>query len=1176
MRSLQSAVKNHTGTFLLLFWYAMALLVLLPSTTAQCTDTEAFWFSGTVMNSTYQAAQGVNVSIIQASQGTPIPENPKWALSDANGRFNITTINGSCSLLFQVSARLYYADNITGREVGPTLPILPKEAIQQEMENGTLYLQPATTLQLNAIDSTGNNLSFNYFIIEKTFGMFVSEKITTLTNATNVIVPRNRNYSVVFFRSPTAVGNCDSDPNACTPPLSYSLTNISTYEANDTIPITQNLSYATNTLTGFIDVQGGRGDVNLTSITAKLSINGMVPPNAEVNIATPNITHGINVANFTSNYSLQLMGNPITGISYMLEFFGSNGTGANAAYYAAFQNITITGDTQFNLTLKPLAGTYTQSAVNTTQTTIRLIDEENSSLTDVHLETQVAMSSGTFTYMYESVTGGNLTVPFLNESNVTLEIYSSNFAPLKKVINLSQNPITIQLKQFNPEGINSSGGSEGKFTNFTFKLIKNEANCNGIQPGASCIISSFGTEFNPFKAMIGGKVNGRIELPNGPVVMFVGMDLLASGPPDAALNDQAENDLTNQSGGSFQQIWKIASFAPDIYDGLIIGIPLNTSLVMPSSGINATLSYLYDSNWNIIWNASADPNVSNVPAEYADYNTSWFNTSRGMSCSLGCTATTSDFTCCIGLTNNSFSGDYVWLKLPHFSGPGASISGSADNIVPTTSPTLLSVNDSDADGNSELSWQNDTNESNEHYLLLRYTAAINASTAASATIIKAITNETTTTYEDNTSIHGTNYWYALVTRDTAGNYNISVVSNSLNATVNDTLTPLTPTGLSITDSGSGVARLNWTAVTRDVNNNSDATGIVYQIWRNTTANFSKAFANETLNYLTNTIATSYNDSTVAVNTTYYYIVTAVDDAGNKNLSIGSTNNGSVSIATYCGDGTCQSGESSSSCSADCDSDGNPGGGGGGGGNQNQNNTTTTSTTMNTTGEKSWNNLAAEKLMIWTLKDIDVEVTQLEFTLRENKTNASVKVAKLTSSPTANLPLGKKVYQYFEVIPTNIEESTLASAKIRFKVSLSWLSEKNISESEILLLRYANDAWNELPTNKTGSDTNYIYYEAETPGFSYFAISGKEQPTNGPETPPQGQANESENDQKEEILLTPETTEEEKKLPKVNWILLVIVTAIVVILIIGIYFYRQQNLHKTAKRLEGENKDKPKV
>ncbi|MBI2549089.1 PGF-pre-PGF domain-containing protein [Candidatus Woesearchaeota archaeon] len=1177
MKSLQLVVKNFPKHLLLLFCCAITLFVLLPVTDAVCTDTDTFWFSGAVMNSTYQTAQGVNVSVIQASQGTPIPENPKWALTDATGRFNITSINGSCSLLFQVSARLYHPDNRTGLEVGPTLPILPKEAIQQEMENGTIYLQPAATLQLNAINNSGNNLSFNYFILEKTFGMFVSEKITTLTNATNILVPRNRNYTVVFFRSPDAVGNCDIDPTACIPPLTYSLTNISSYEGtNYTLPITQNMTYASNYLTGFITVQGGRNDINVTSITAKLSVSGMVPPNAEVSLGTPNITNGINISNFTTNYSLQLMGNPTTGITYMLEFFGSNGTGSSATYYAAFQNITITQDTQFNLTLKPLAGTYTQTSdLNATQTTIRLIDEENSSVTDIHLEAQVAMSSGTFTYMYESVTQGNLTVPFLNESNVTLEIYSSNFAPLKKVINLTQNPITIQLKQFNPEGVNSSGSSEGKFSNFTFKLIKNEANCNGIQPNASCDVASFGTEFNPFKAMMGGKVNGRLQITDGPMVMFVGMDLLASGPPDAALNDQAESDLTNQSGGSFQQIWKVASFAPDIYDAILIGIPLNTSLVIPSSGINATLTYLYDSNWNIIWNASADPNLSNIPTEYADYNTSWFNASRGgMSCSLSCTATTSDFTCCVALTSNNFSGDYVWLKLPHFSGPGASINGNADNTPPTTAPALLSVNDSDADGNIELTWQNDTNESNEQYLILRYTTTINASTAASATLVKTITNETTTSYEDNTSVHATNYWYALVTKDTAGNYNLSVVSNSLNATTDDTFKPMSPTGLSIVDSGSGVAELAWTAVTRDVNNNTDATGIIYQIWRNTTANFSKALANETLAYLTNTTARSYNDNSVSVNTTYYYIVTAVDDAGNKNLSIGPTNNGSVSIATYCGDGTCQSGESSSSCSADCGS-GNQdtGGGGGGGGNTQQNTTTSGTTTLNTSGEKKWDSVTAEQLAIWTIKDVDIEVTQLEFTLLENKTNVSVKIAKLSSAPTTLLPSERVVYQYVEVTPSNIEEGQLTNAKIRFKVNLSWLSEKNILENDVLLLRYANDVWNELPTNKTGSDTSYVYYEAETPGFSYFAISGKEQPKNESELQQEQQGDQGENNSQEEILLTPETTEDEKALPRVNWILWVILTAIIVILAIGIYFYRQQNLHKTAKRLEAESKDK---
>jgi len=38
-----------------------------------------------------------------------------------------------------------------------------------------------------------------------------------------------------------------------------------------------------------------------------------------------------------------------------------------------------------------------------------------------------------------------------------------------------------------------------------------------------------------------------------------------------------------------------------------------------------------------------------------------------------------------------------------------------------------------------------------------------------------------------------------------------------------------------------------------------------------------------------------------------------------------------------------------------------------------------------------------------------------------------------------------------------------------------------------LFRYADDKWNMLTTKIVSSDANKVNYEAETPGFSYFAI-----------------------------------------------------------------------------------------
>ncbi len=67
-------------------------------------------------------------------------------------------------------------------------------------------------------------------------------------------------------------------------------------------------------------------------------------------------------------------------------------------------------------------------------------------------------------------------------------------------------------------------------------------------------------------------------------------------------------------------------------------------------------------------------------------------------------------------------------------------------------------------------------------------------------------------------------------------------------------------------------------------------------------------------------------------------------------------------------------------------------------------------------------------------------------------------------------------------PENIE-----NAVIGFRVAKSWVIENNLIESSIQLWRFDGDRWNPLPTEKIGEDTECLYFEAETPGFSPFSI-----------------------------------------------------------------------------------------
>ncbi len=109
-----------------------------------------------------------------------------------------------------------------------------------------------------------------------------------------------------------------------------------------------------------------------------------------------------------------------------------------------------------------------------------------------------------------------------------------------------------------------------------------------------------------------------------------------------------------------------------------------------------------------------------------------------------------------------------------------------------------------------------------------------------------------------------------------------------------------------------------------------------------------------------------------------------------------------------------------------------------------------------------------------------------------KTTTIVEMLKNKSTLTPDAPAGE-VYNYMNIWVGNggygSDEDNLENAVICFKVEKSWLQEKGIDQSSISLNRYNDKKWSELPTTLLREDNKYLYFTAETPGFSPFAITG---------------------------------------------------------------------------------------
>ena len=87
----------------------------------------------------------------------------------------------------------------------------------------------------------------------------------------------------------------------------------------------------------------------------------------------------------------------------------------------------------------------------------------------------------------------------------------------------------------------------------------------------------------------------------------------------------------------------------------------------------------------------------------------------------------------------------------------------------------------------------------------------------------------------------------------------------------------------------------------------------------------------------------------------------------------------------------------------------------------------------------------------------------------------------------------EVYDYLNIWVGNGgygTDKSIENAVICFKVAKSWLQEKGIDQASIALNRYNDKKWNELPAALLREDDKYLYFTANTPGFSPFAITGK--------------------------------------------------------------------------------------
>lgn len=124
------------------------------------------------------------------------------------------------------------------------------------------------------------------------------------------------------------------------------------------------------------------------------------------------------------------------------------------------------------------------------------------------------------------------------------------------------------------------------------------------------------------------------------------------------------------------------------------------------------------------------------------------------------------------------------------------------------------------------------------------------------------------------------------------------------------------------------------------------------------------------------------------------------------------------------------------------------------------------------------------------KEDEIGIQKITIKVRNDVSNVEIFVKKETTKPKDVPEPQGIIYSYLNITLRNISSNDIELITMRFKVNKIWINENNINKSSIGLNKYSKFGWEQVSTTLIGEDELYVYFEAETPGFSIFAITGE--------------------------------------------------------------------------------------
>ncbi len=507
--------------------------------------------------------------------------------------------------------------------------------------------------------------------------------------------------------------------------------------------------------------------------------------------------------------------------------------------------------------------------------------------------------------------------------------------------------------------------------------------------------------------------------------------------------------------------------------------------------------------------------------------------------------------------------------------PAISIATPANNTNSSTNQLNINYTVSDSGvGLSNCWYSNDTYTTNQ-----TITCGTNITTA---TWTEGQHNVTVWSNDTVNNVNKTNvrffidtigpYNVAFNTSTPADGANLSLSNLAINISALDRVTGVNTIRIYVYNSTSFV---NNTNVTTPSSAFINITGLPNQIY------YINATANDTLNNqnLSGTGTRRITLDTVAPTISFSCSPTDVlagdiitcgctgSDILDSNPSEGYSVNPITNVASGSYTATCTSTDSagnSASASAGYTVRTGGGSGGGGGGGGGGGSTATTEASIS----NSWAFMGVGTNYVYNIPaSSNLAFDSIALTPNDNIINVKIVVRQYSLQPSSVLtaPAGS-LFKYAEIVKENLPSSNIKTASVKFSINKDWVDSKGKKES-ILLLRYVNNKWETLSTRFIAETNGEYQYEADTPGFSYFAIvyqtpveQKKQEAQNNavktgtPETPP---AEEEKIVTGEEIVGETVTTKAEKT----KWWKIIVALVVVLFAVIMFYIISKNNKNK---------------